>query len=56
MKVPSANIFKRFDYRIVLFLSVTAIVAGVGFAGILLPKIIEMVMRFVRIFTFTTDK
>lgn len=48
MMIKSANIFTSISYKKVLALSVLMIVSGIGFAGILLPKIIRQVMRMVK--------
>lgn len=48
MTVKSANIFVSTPYKKVLTYSVCMIVFGIGFGGILLPKIIRQAMRMVK--------
>lgn len=43
------DIFKLVSYKKVLVYSVLAIVAGGGVAGFLLPKVVRLAMRMVRI-------
>lgn len=48
MMSKAANIFTSISYGKVLALSVLMIVLGIGFGGLLLPKIIRQAMRMVK--------
>lgn len=52
MRMKSGNIFMTTSYQKVLKYSLLAIAFGVGFAGILMPKIIRQAVKMVREYDF----